>query len=100
MNLCIILNHFIEIPAPTTIMTTELYSNRSNGENFISILGSIKRTRKKKLLFQLFIVPPISKYNNFKFIHSFIAGKRPHRKPDTQILGDYGVEEWRDGGML
>ncbi|XP_037047809.1 lachesin isoform X1 [Bradysia coprophila] len=43
-----------EIPAPTTIMTTELYSNRSNG-------------------------------------------KRPHRKPDTQILGDYGVEEWRDG---
>lgn len=40
------------------------------------------------------------KYNNFKFIHSFIAGKRPHRKPDTQILGDYGVEEWRDGGNV
>lgn len=91
-------------------MTTELYSNRSNGER-ISILISkvffvhfsplenvVGRVDGKSFLFQLFIVSNIKICNNFKFIHSFIAGKRPHRKPDTQILGDYGVEEWRDGG--
>lgn len=58
---------------------------------------SIERT--KKAFISIIYLSNI-KYNNFKFIHSFIAGKRPHRKPDTQILGDYGVEEWRDGGNI
>lgn len=28
------------------------------------------------------------------------VGKRLYRKPDTQTLGDYGIEEWRDGGKI
>lgn len=30
----------------------------------------------------------------------FVAGKMSHKKPETQILGDYGVGEWRDGGKV
>lgn len=44
----------IEIPAPTTVMTTDAFANRS-----------------------------------YSKVH--------HKKLDNQVLGDYGVGEWRDG---